>query len=176
MQLAATHINYYHVCPRKLWLFANGINMEHASDTVYDGKLLHETSYPQRAEKYTEVELSADIGGIHLTGKIDFYDASNKIIHETKRSDKVETAHEWQVKFYIWLLELNGITGAYGVLEYPKLRTTNEVLLTDEDRLYLQEVIVKVTALQECETCPPVIKAKICKSCSYEDFCYAGEA
>lgn len=34
-----THFNYYMVCHRKLWLFANGINMEHTSDLVYEGKL-----------------------------------------------------------------------------------------------------------------------------------------
>ncbi len=73
MFLTATHINYYHICHRKLWLFANGITMEHTSDTVYDGKLLHETSYPQRAEKHTEIDLSAlTDDGIQLSGKIDF--------------------------------------------------------------------------------------------------------
>ncbi|MBX2925335.1 MAG: Dna2/Cas4 domain-containing protein [Chitinophagaceae bacterium] len=45
MTLTATHINYYHACKSKLWLFCNGINMEHTSDAVYDGKMLHETSY-----------------------------------------------------------------------------------------------------------------------------------
>lgn len=25
MHLTATHINYFHICHRKLWLFANGI-------------------------------------------------------------------------------------------------------------------------------------------------------
>ena len=29
MNLTATHINYFHICHRKLWLFANGINMWH---------------------------------------------------------------------------------------------------------------------------------------------------
>jgi len=96
MHITATHINYYHICYRKLWLFANGITMEHTSNIVADGKLLHETSYPQRAEKYSEIEISGS--------KIDFYDAKNKVIHETKRSDKVEEAHEWQVKYYILLL------------------------------------------------------------------------
>jgi CRISPR-associated exonuclease Cas4 len=52
MTINATLINLYHVCHREMWLHANGIRMEHTSDTVYDGKLLHETSYPQRAEKY----------------------------------------------------------------------------------------------------------------------------
>ena len=74
MKLTATLINYYHICHRKLWLFANGINMEHNSTVVADGKLLHETSYPQRAEKYSEIE----IGG----SKIDFCDAKNKVINE----------------------------------------------------------------------------------------------
>lgn len=120
MQLTATHINYYHVCHRKLWLFSNGINMEHTSDIVYDGKLLHETSYPQRAEKYTEIDISAMVADdIQLTGKIDFYDAKERTIHETKRSDKIEEAHEWQAKYYIWLLELNSVTGVHAILEYP---------------------------------------------------------
>lgn len=90
MQITGTHFNYYLVCHRKLWLFANGINMEHNSDLVYDGKLIHEDSYPLRPERYEELE----VDGV----KIDFYDAKNKIVHEIKRSDKVEEAHEWQVK------------------------------------------------------------------------------
>lgn len=175
MHLIATHINYYIVCPRKLWLFANGINMEHTSETVYDGKLLHETSYPQRAEKYNEIEVSASFDGIDLSGKIDFYDAKNKIIHETKRSDKVEEAHEWQVKFYIWLLDLNGIEGVTATLEYPKLRRTDEVLLSQADRIFLQETVQKVKSLIEAEHCPPKINAKICKSCSYYELCYIEE-
>ena len=62
MQITATHINYYHICKRKLWLFANGINMEHTSEAVATGKLIHETTYPQRAEKYTEL----DVGEVKL--------------------------------------------------------------------------------------------------------------
>ena len=55
-----------------MWLHTNGINMEHTSDTVYDGKLLHETSYPQRAEKYREIDLSYSLNNtMDLFGKID---------------------------------------------------------------------------------------------------------
>lgn len=176
MQLTATHINYYHVCYRKLWLFSNGIRMEHTGDTVYDGKLLHETSYPQRAERYSEIELSATWNSIHLSGKIDFYDARDKVVHETKRSDKAEKAHEWQVKYYIWLLELNGIDGACAILEYPRLRKTDEIWLSETDRAYLQEVAGKIMLLVDQECCPPLLNSKICKSCSYYDFCYSGEA
>ena len=80
MQITGTHFNYYQICHRKLWLFANGINMESTSDAVYEGKLIHESSYPQRSEKYEEVE----IDGV----KVDYFDAKHRVIHEIKKSDK----------------------------------------------------------------------------------------
>jgi len=173
MNITATHINYYHICRRKLWLFSNGINMEHTSDTVADGKLLHETSYPQRAEKYREIDLSFTLNNeIDLFGKIDFYDAKEKVIHEIKRSDKIEVAHEWQVKFYTWLLELNGISDVRAIIEYPKLRETKEIILTEADRNYLKLVVANIMELQQSEICPPRINSKICKSCSYYELCY----
>ncbi|AEW22266.1 CRISPR-associated protein Cas4 [Tannerella forsythia 92A2] len=175
MNINGIYFNYYQVCKRKLWLFANGINMEHTSDTVYDGKLLHETSYPQRAERYEEMLISAEYEGITLIGQIDYFDARNKVIHEIKRSDKVEEAHVRQVKFYLWLLELNGVDGATGILEYPRLRKTDEVLFSDEDRQGLQKSVSEIRSLIENESCPSTINAKICKNCSYYDFCYAGE-
>jgi CRISPR-associated exonuclease Cas4 len=142
---------------------------------VYDGKLLHETSYPQRAIKHTEVELSANFEGITLTGKIDFYDAKDKIIHETKRSDKVKNVHIWQLKYYLWLFELNGIPEVRGLLEYPQLRQTSEVTLQEVDRSYLQETVRQVRQLLQQENCPARLKAKICKSCSYYELCYIDE-
>src|ERR1044072_8241024 len=97
----ANHIDYYFICHRKLWLFANGITMEHTSDIVAEGKLIGKTSYPGRAEKFTEVE----VDGV----KIDFYDARNKVIHEVKKSNRVEHAHIAQVKYYIYKLTRKGV-------------------------------------------------------------------
>jgi CRISPR-associated exonuclease Cas4 len=176
MHLTGTHINYFHICHRKLWLFSNGITMEHTSGIVYDGKLLHETSYPQRPEKYTEIEVSATIAGdLRLTGKIDFYDAKEKLIHEMKRSDKIEEAHEWQVKYYIWLFVLNDISGVHARLEYPKFRQIQEIWLSEPDKLLLEEVVRRIANLQQSEICPPKINARICKNCSYYDLCYVEE-
>lgn len=166
MIITATHINYLHICLRKLWLFSNGLNMEHSSDIVAEGKLIGEESYPQRAERYTELVLD----GV----KIDFYDAKNKVVHETKKSDKVELAHEAQVKYYLWKLEQNGIEGATGIIEYPKLRQTTVVpALTDADRLAIQQWEQDILKIIENEQIPKPIHAKICKQCSYFEFCYA---
>lgn len=146
--------------------------MEHTSDIVYDGKLLHETSYPQRPERYEEILISADYKGITLLGQIDYFDKQNHVVHEIKRSNKVENAHNQQVKFYLWLLELNGIEGSIGLLEYPKLHKTEEVSLEQEDRERLKEITIEIKSLIKSEICPPIIKTKICKSCSYYEFCY----
>ncbi|MBQ0155405.1 MAG: CRISPR-associated protein Cas4 [Bacteroidales bacterium] len=167
MQITGTHFNYYQTCRRKLWLFANGINMEQTSELVYDGKLIHEDSYPQRPERYEELE----VDGI----KIDFYDAKNKIVHEIKRSDKVEDAHEWQVKFYISVLEQNGISGVRGVLEYPTIRKTTPIVLTDEDRRNIENIKLDIERIVTSDQCPERVAMKICKSCSYYDFCCVSE-
>lgn len=167
MQTTGTHFNYYFVCKRKLWLFANGIGMEHTSDTVYEGKLIHESTYPQRSERYEEIE----VGGC----KIDFYDPRNKLIHEIKKSDKIEEAHKWQLKYYIRALELIGVQGASGVVEYPTLRKTEKVSLTDEDRDRMSKIENDISEICSLDSCPDRIKSGICKKCSYYEFCYVGE-
>lgn len=88
MIVTGTHFNYYQLCHRKLWLFANGINMEQESDLVYEGKLVHESSYPQRTSKYEEVE----IDGV----KVDYYDAKNILVlrnafEKTRKKMKANT-------------------------------------------------------------------------------------
>lgn len=157
MQVTGTHINYYLNCHRQLWLFANGITMESTSDLVYEGKLVHETSYERRSEKYQEIE----IDGI----KIDYFDPKNKVVHEVKKSDKHEIAHEWQVKYYIYVLEQNGVERVTGLLEYPKLHKTEEVILTSSDRLSIAEMVTNIELIIHSEECPKRLpKSKCCIS------------
>lgn len=167
MQVTGTHIHYYFNCHRQLWLFANGINMEQTSDTVSEGKLIHETSYDRRAERYKEVE----IGSV----KIDYFDQKNKVIHEIKKSSKLFESHKWQVKYYIYVCEQAGIKGVTGILEYPKEHKTEEVFLSEPDRIFIEELIDKIEKLIHQEQCPPLLNHPKCRKCSYFDFCYAGE-
>lgn len=166
-QLTATHINYYFICRTKLWLFSNGINMEHNSDLVFEGKLVHEYTYPQRSEKFQEIE----IGNV----KIDFYDARNHVIHEVKKSDKVEIAHEWQLKYYIYTMWQAGIEEVSGILEYPKLRRTTEVYLSERDKAELELIIKEIEKITALEIPPNAEKKQICKNCSYYEFCFVSE-
>lgn len=167
LNITATHINYYHICHRKLWLFSNSITMEQTSDLVTEGRLIGESTYVQRAERYTEVEFE----GV----KIDFYDAKNKIVHEIKKSAKIEEAHRAQVKYYLWVLHNNGITDAKGILEYPKQRHTEGVELTEADRTLIPEWLRNISEIVKNERCPKVINKPMCKNCSYFEFCYTNE-
>jgi len=167
MFITGTHINYFLICHRKLWLFANSIQMEHTNDAVSEGKLIHETSYSQRSAKYEEIA----IDGI----KIDFYDAKNKVVHEIKKSPKLHEAHLWQVKYYIYVLEQNGIEGVTGILEYPKERKTEEVVLSDMDREEIEAIKKEIFEIINSEQAPNLEKKSRCKKCSYYDFCFVSE-
>lgn len=168
MTITGTYIKYFMVCHRKTWLFHHKIEMEHTSELVAAGTFIGEKSYPQRAERYREILLDGS--------RIDFYDPVAKVVHEIKKSDKLEHSHVAQVQFYLYLLRKNGIEGATGLIEYPKMRQTQVVTLTDED---VPVVLGWVRAIEEIvarERCPERIAKSKCQSCSYFDFCYVEEA
>jgi CRISPR-associated exonuclease Cas4 len=164
MNITATHINYYLVCKRKLWLFSNQIQMENNSDLVTEGKLIGENTYNQRPEKYVEIEID--------NIKIDFYDAKNKVIHEIKKSNKIEAAHEAQVKYYILRLRQMGIENVKGILEYPTLRITKSIELHDNDIEMIRKWEEEISEITENTEIPVPINKSICKKCSYFEFCY----
>lgn len=167
MHITATQVNYFFVCKRKLWLFTNGINMEYNSDLVGEGRLIHSTSYPERSERFEEVS----IGG----SKIDFFDPKQNVIHEIKKSDSLEEAHIWQVKYYIWLFEREGIKNVTGILEYPSIRHRELITLSTNDSKKIECIIDDIGKIVSNEKCPPKISKKYCHKCSYFDFCYVAD-
>ena len=138
--------------------------MEHTSDLVAEGKLIDEKSYPQRADRYQQLAIE----GI----KIDHYDAQLGIVREVKKSNKKESAHVAQLKYYLFVLERNGVMANHGILEYPKLRITEEVWLSDKDRKEIPGWEIKVLEIIGKDLCPERIEKRICKRCSYCDFCF----
>lgn len=142
--------------------------MEHFSEMVLEGRLIHNTTYQRRPSKYVEVELD----GI----KIDFYDPKNKVVHETKRGRAIETAHRAQVQYYLYKLRQHGVAEASGLIEYPDLKKTEPVAaLTEADVRTIEQWEQQVADIVARPACPPVIRAAICNNCSYYDLCYIGE-
>jgi len=166
--VSGTEINYFYTCKTQLWFFAHYINMEDESDTVAAGKITHEYTYTERAKQGKEFE----IGRV----KIDFFDKKKKIIHEVKHAKKPSPAHEYQVKYYLFVLKENGFGDVKGILEYPRAKIVQNVDLNENDR---DELISAVQQIEQIKAnrFPPKVgrKRTICKSCSYEDLCFAGE-
>jgi CRISPR-associated exonuclease Cas4 len=150
-----------------MWLHANEIRFEDNSEDVAMGKLIEDTTYLQRNSNYEQLE----IDGI----KIDFYDHKNRIIHETKKSAKFERTHIWQLKYYIYILQKNGIDGVTGILEYPTERKTHTITLEENDVVEIERFSQDIINIIQVPTCPPLIKNERCKNCSYYDFCYVEE-
>jgi len=136
--------------------------MEHTSDLVYLGKVIDESSY-SREEK------GIDIDGVI---NIDWLDDKTGIIHEVKKSDSVEKAHEMQVLYYLWYLKQKGVTGITGEIDYPKLKQKTTVILTEQKEEELVNAMKKIEQLVALEKPPERINKKFCKTCSYFELCW----
>ena len=113
---------------------------------MYEGKLIHENSYPERNPNYEEIELD----GI----KVDFYDARRHVIHEIKKSDKIEAAGLWQLKYYLYVFEEHGIKDVKRMLEFPKQRKTETVTLNDDDRKEIRKMLADIEDVCQQDCCP----------------------
>jgi CRISPR-associated exonuclease Cas4 len=158
-----TQINYSLVCSRKLWLFSKDLEMEHTSEYVELGKLIHESSFA-REEKEILIDRI----------KIDF-SARQGVINEIKKSDAVEEAHIFQLLYYLYYLKHHkGLADIQGRIHYPKLRQTLDVELTPEREAELERILEKIKEILASEQPPPRLeKLSFCKKCSYYDLCYS---
>ena len=154
-------VYYYEVCKRKLWYFVNEIQLEKNNSNVILGKLLEENTY-------TRDEKKINIDGVI---NIDFI-RSKKVLHEIKKSNSIEPASLLQVQYYLYYLEKKGLIGLKGILDYPLLKQTVEVNLTDEDRENLDNIIIGIKEILRKESPPALEKNGICKKCAYFDLCF----
>ena len=154
-------VYYYEVCKRKLWYFVNEIQLEENNSNVILGKLLEENTY-------TRDEKKINIDGVI---NIDFI-RSKKVLHEIKKSNSIEPASLLQVQYYLYYLEKKGLIGLKGILDYPLLKQTVEVNLTDKDRENLDNIIIGIKEILRKESPPALEKKGICKKCAYFDLCF----
>ncbi len=152
---------YYFICKRKLWYFRHEIQMESNSDNVALGKLIDENSY-KRDRKHIM---------INETINIDFI-RNHKVIHEIKKSDSMEEASVWQIKYYIYYLKKHGVDDIKAVLDYPKLKKRLDIELEEDDEEKIEKTLLEIEKILEEEKLPNVMNSKICKTCAYYELCY----
>ena len=161
LKYTGTQINYYFVCHRKLWLFSRDICFESESEYVQLGRLIDENTYKRNKKQIA-------IGKI----KIDFID-NKGVVHEVKKSNKIEKAHIYQLKYYLLTLMEKGIENVTGEIDYPKLKKRKTILLEPEDKKEFENIFSGIQTIL-CKPKPPeVVKKNICAKCAYYEFCFA---
>lgn len=158
--ITGMQIYYYFVCHKKLWYYSNDISFEQENENVQLGKILDETSY-KRQDKHIMID---------ETINIDFL-SEHRVLHEVKKSKKIEEASIWQVKYYIYYLKKRGVTGIRGKIDYPLLKKSQMVELTQEDEGKLEQIISDILSIINRPLPPNAESKSFCKSCAYYDFC-----
>lgn len=159
--LTGIMVYYYKVCKRKLWYFAHEIQMEQNNENVKIGKILDEESY-KRHNKHINIDNVINIDFIQTKG----------ILHEVKKSKKIEEASILQVKYYLYYLKERNVTDVKARIDYPLLKQTLDVELSPEDEEEIKKILAQIHTIIENTLPPEMEKIKICKSCAYYDLCY----
>lgn len=160
-RITGVMIYYYYVCKRKLWYFMNDISMETENEDVMLGKLLDESSY-KKDDKHINIDNIINIDFIR----------EHRELHEIKKSRAIEEAGIWQVKYYLYYLKKKGVTGLKAKIDYPLIKKNVVVELTEDDEIFLEEVIKDIYNIKS-QCLPPEFESKkICDKCAYHDLCF----
>lgn len=160
-KITGVMVYYYFVCKRKLWYFSNDLNMEFNSELVGIGKLIDETSYNREKKNIL----------IDETINIDFL-KDWRVIHEVKKSRKMDEAAKWQLKYYIWTLRNKGVNIEKGILDYPLLRKREEIFLDKREQEELELVLEDIEKIISSKLPPNTINKRVCQKCAYYELCY----
>ena len=109
----------------------------HGTDSQYIeiGKILHEESFKREKKEIL----------IDGTIMVDF--SSRTTIHETKSTTAIDEASVTGALLYI-ILRRKVFTGVKGIIHYYKNRQKEQVLLTDNERKKLDEIIERVEEIK----------------------------
>ena len=160
-EITGVMVYYYEVCKRKLWYFYNDISMEAGNENVQIGKAIDEESY-KRDEKHININNVINIDFIRSKG----------VLHEVKKSKKIEEASILQVKYYLYYLKKHGVENIKAKIDYPLLRQSIDVELDEKDIKEIEEILGDIRYIVDQKIPCELHKKRICKSCAYYDLCF----
>jgi CRISPR-associated exonuclease Cas4 len=173
IRVGGTEVHYFVLCPRKLWWFNHGMEQEHAGgvsvsqgqENVALGSLLHDESYRDKHKKDVLID--------NLL-RLDFTESG--AVHEVKKSrggSSAQKATRFQLLYYLYYLKHEKGIETTGVIDYPKERRREEVVLTPEREAEVEQVIAGVRQTRELPT-PPLVPEPmgVCKKCAYQELCW----
>jgi len=154
-------IQAYKICPRQAWLMSRNLVGNQQDESLSIGRLISETTYKNSKK---EVRVGNNILDIVKS------ENGNIILVEVKKSSKAIESSEFQLLYYIYTLKNHDILGEIRV---PTEKKIIKVVLTAEKKIELEELIQEITDILIKEKPPKVERIKYCKTCSYNEFCWA---
>lgn len=163
MKVTGNMVNYYFVCKRKLWLFQHKIAFEQTNQKVQLGNILDQTSYEDKGKHHVEIDGLINVDMIQ----------NWQVVHEVKKSNAIEPAAVWQLKYYIYYLRKKGIKVSKGLLDYPLLKKCVDVDYTNKDQEKMEEYIKDIQKICSASKPPKPKLRPICKSCAFYEYCFS---
>ncbi|MEJ5341984.1 MAG: CRISPR-associated protein Cas4 [Thermogutta sp.] len=162
LRVNGTKVNYWAICPRKLWFFSKGITMEHTFDRVALGRLLHRESYRNLPRRDVLID--------NLI-RLDVLEGQEKVL-EVKYSRKFSDAARLQVAYYLLYLKHLGAGDLVGELRFPRDRRREEVRLTPDLEAKLAEALRNIREIENSPRPPDVAFQSYCLRCAYAELCW----
>lgn len=160
-EITGVMIYYYAVCRRKLWYFYREISMEDGNENVLIGKTIDEETY-KRDQKHININNVVNIDFIRSKG----------ILHEVKKSNKIEEASILQVKYYLYYLKIHGVDNIKAKIDYPLLKQSVDIELKDNDIKQIEIILEDINNIVSRKVPCDLEKKPICKNCAYYDLCF----
>lgn len=160
--IRGTQVNYFFICKTKLWLFSHNVTMEHESEPVKLGKLLHRETF-KRDEKEVRIGPIA----LDIVRKGDILE-----IREIKKTKKMEKAHVYQTLYYLYYLQNLGIE-AKAVISFPKIKETLILELDNKQEEELENILKQIVEIVNQPAPPKPDYRKMCRKCAYFELCFS---
>ena len=165
MPVTGTHIWYYYICKREVWLIIHNIAADQDDESLDIGRFLSEHTYQRHKKEMLIGDNKVD--RMHKEG-------SNLIISEIKKSSRFKESSRYQLLYYLQTLKKMGIQ-AKGELLFPEEKRKETVELTPETEEELDKAVRDIRAIAKLPVPPPPKKIKFCAKCAYREYCWAEE-
>jgi CRISPR-associated exonuclease Cas4 len=163
MDVTGTHIWYFFICRRELWLIIHQIAADQDDENLDIGRFISENRYQKDKKEIVIGNIKVD--RVRKQGQ-------QLIIGEVKKSSRFKESARYQLLFYLDTLKEMGIE-AKGELLFPEERRREVVEWTPEAKEKLDEAIQEIRRIARQPVPPPPKKINFCRKCAYREYCWA---
>ncbi|WP_420848168.1 CRISPR-associated protein Cas4 [Natranaerofaba carboxydovora] len=163
MAVTATHIWYYFICKREVWLLSRGIAADQEDENLDLGRFIDRNTYQKNKKEIVAGNIKVD--RVRKEGE-------EVVVGEVKKSSRFKESSRYQLLFYLDSLRQMGIE-ARGELLFPQEKKREKVEWTEEKKKELDKVVEDIRKIAKKPVPPAPKKINFCKKCAYREYCWA---